>query len=77
MTGVLLYDPVRALRTPSPREFECLRHLANGLEDGEIAKRLGITNRTVRFHIDNVKRRLAANNRAHLVALATREGLID
>jgi DNA-binding CsgD family transcriptional regulator len=54
----------------SPRESECVRLLAKGLSDRAVSRKLGISHRTVRFHIDNAKEKLEASNRCHLVAVA-------
>lgn len=52
----------------SSRERDCLAFMADGRRDKEIADRLEITEATVRFHIDNARRKLGAKNRAHAVA---------
>ena len=54
---------------PTPRELDVIRLCAGGLVDREIAVRLGVSLRTVRFHFDNAKRRTKARTRCHLVAL--------
>lgn len=59
--------------TPSPltlRERECTSLLLQGLGDGQIATALGISTDTVRFHLDNARRRLGARSRAQLAAIA-------
>jgi DNA-binding CsgD family transcriptional regulator len=40
------------------------------MRDDEIAKLLGITERTVRFHIDSMKLKLSANSRMQAIAKA-------
>lgn len=52
----------------SNRERDCLAFMADGRRDKEIADRLDITEATVRFHIDNARRKLGAKNRAQAVA---------
>lgn len=52
----------------SDRERDCLAFLADGRRDKEIADLLGITEATVRFHIDNARTKLGARNRAQAVA---------
>ena len=56
------------LPTLSGRERDCLAFMADGRRDKDIAGLLGITETTVRFHIDNARRKLGANNRAQAVA---------
>ena len=52
----------------SDRERDSLAFMADGRRDKEIADLLGITEATVRFHIDNARRKLGARNRAQAVA---------
>lgn len=54
----------------TPRETECLKLMADGLRDAEIADRLHITLRTVLSHISNAKIKLSASNRGQLIARA-------
>jgi len=60
----------------TPRELEILRLLAEGLANKEIAARLGIRERTVKFHISSIYRKLNAVNRAEAVRQGLRRGLI-
>jgi DNA-binding CsgD family transcriptional regulator len=60
----------------SAREVDCLQLLARGHEDQATASRLGISRRTVRFHIDHAKRKLGVSSRVHAVAAAIGRGLI-
>jgi DNA-binding CsgD family transcriptional regulator len=58
-----------APRSPlSKRESECLRWVAEGKTDGEAGKILGISPRTVRFHINNAKDKLGVATRIQAVA---------
>lgn len=52
----------------SDRERDCLAFMADGRRDREIGDLLGITEATVRFHVDNARRKLGAKNRAQAVA---------
>lgn len=58
------------------RELECLRWAAHGRTEAEIAAIIGRSRETVHFHLQNVHRKLHANNRAHAVAIACSHGLI-
>jgi len=58
------------------RELDCLQLLARGLPDDETARTLGISRRTVRFHIDHAKQKLGVSSRVHAVAAAVNRGLI-
>ena len=61
----------------SPRQQEVLEYLRDGLTNPEIAKRLGVTERTVKAHCQEVFDRLGARNRTAAVAAAMRLGLLD
>ena len=60
----------------SPREREVLGLLAQGLPTKQIARSLGITERTVKFHVTSLFGKLDASNRAQAVALAARHNLL-
>lgn len=57
----------------TPREYECLRWVAAGKTDDEIAQILSITPHTVRFHVDNAKVKLNVATRVQAVAKWLRE----
>ncbi len=59
------------------REREVLTLLAAGLQNKEIAARLQIGERTVKFHVSAILARLGAGNRTEAVHLARQQGLID
>ena len=59
------------------RDRQCLRLLADGHKDEDIASQLGIAARTVRFHIDKVKRSFNATSRVHMIAMAIRANLLS
>jgi pSer/pThr/pTyr-binding forkhead associated (FHA) protein len=61
----------------SPRQQEVLAFLKDGLTNPEIAVRLGVTERTVKAHCQEVFDRLGARNRTAAVAAAMRLGLLD
>lgn len=58
------------------RELECLQWAAAGKTNGEIGTILGVTKRTVRFHLINVADKLNTSNRYHTVAQAISLGLV-
>lgn len=60
----------------TPREVQCLERAAQGLRDAEIADALRISERTVLMHMGNARRKLAAQNRAQLIAKAILAGVI-
>lgn len=62
--------------TLSEREQQVLGLVAEGLANKQIAGRLGISERTVKFHVTSILNKLGADNRAHAVALAAQRGLL-
>ncbi len=65
--------PAEAL---SPREIDVLELLAEGLSNKGIARRLGISDQTVKFHVASITGKLGAHSRTAAVRLAVRRGLI-
>jgi DNA-binding CsgD family transcriptional regulator len=60
----------------STREIECLVHLVRGHSDRQIAHLLGLSERTIRFHLDNAREKSGAVSRTHLAALAIAQGYV-
>ena len=60
----------------SHREGEVLAWLAEGKSDWEIGSILLISEKTVNFHVENAKRKLACGNRIQAAVRAVRLGLI-
>jgi DNA-binding CsgD family transcriptional regulator len=60
----------------SIRECECLLWAAQGKTADEIAAILGISERTVRFHLKNASEKMDTVNTTQTVALAIAQGLI-
>jgi DNA-binding CsgD family transcriptional regulator len=60
----------------SAREAQCLRQVAIGQPDVEIGQLLGISPRTVRFHVDSAKAKMGVSTRIQAVAKALRERII-
>ena len=61
----------------TPRELEVLVWVAQGHPNKEIAERLAISQRTVKFHVSSIMGKLGAANRTEAVALAVQHGLIE
>lgn len=60
------------------REFQLLAALAEGATNGQIARRLGISLNTVKFHLKNLYEKLRVQNRAGAVALyVANRGKVD
>lgn len=60
----------------SPREREVLRLVAAGRSNKEIASELGVTERTVKFHVTAIFNKLGAENRAAAVTIAHQRGIV-
>jgi DNA-binding NarL/FixJ family response regulator len=58
----------------TPREQEVLQLVAQGLPNKEIAARLVVTERTVKFHVSSIMGKLGAGNRTEMVAVARQQG---
>jgi LuxR family quorum sensing-dependent transcriptional regulator len=66
----------RASPILSAREIECLVLLVHGHSDSEIGQLLGLSVRTVRFHLGNAREKFHATSRTHLAALAVAQGFV-
>jgi len=60
----------------SLRELHVLKQVAAGLSNKQIARRLGISEKTVRNHLSRVFSKLGATNRTEAVMGAVRAGLV-
>jgi predicted ATPase/DNA-binding CsgD family transcriptional regulator len=60
----------------SKREHQVISLIAEGLSNQEIADRLFVSERTVRFHVTSIFHKLGADNRAQAVAIADRLGIL-
>lgn len=56
----------------SPREHDVLMLVAAGSRNKAIAKQLGISDNTVKFHVSNLLHKAGVTNRSELAALASR-----
>jgi DNA-binding NarL/FixJ family response regulator len=68
--------PNGQLRTLTPREFEVLLQVADGLSNAEVARRLWISVATVKFHLTKTYEKLGVANRTGAVRWAQRHGLL-
>jgi LuxR family transcriptional regulator, transcriptional regulator of spore coat protein len=58
----------------SERERQVLQCIAGGLSSKQCAQQLGIAPRTVERHVENLRNKLNARNKPHLVAKALASG---
>lgn len=61
----------------SERECEVLEQIARGHSIEDISSDLFLSPHTVRTHIKNILRKMGARTRAHAVAMAISDGIID
>jgi DNA-binding NarL/FixJ family response regulator len=64
------------LQDLTPREREILVLLAGGARTGEIARRLVISDKTVKTHVQNILRKLDVTSRLEAAAIAVRAGFV-
>lgn len=83
LAGLLLTERLMDFSTPpaplpelTARERDCLAFAAEGHTDIEIASLLGISEATVRFHVNNARRKLGATNRTQAVARLAARGML-
>ena len=60
----------------TPRELEVVQLLAEGATNKAIARQLGISEHTVKYHVNSILGKLGAQSRTEAVVRATRAGLI-
>ncbi len=77
--GALLGDRAASSRRPFPsltdREVEVLDQVARGLDNTSIARRLYLSEKTVRNYVSGIFSKLAASSRAEAVVMARDAGL--
>ncbi len=78
--GETFVDPAAgraAVTTLTPRQRQVLQLFADGLSTEQAAKRLGLSEETVRTHAKASLARMSARDRTHAVAKALRASLIE
>ena len=69
--------PPESVVSLTPREHEVLGLMAEGLSNKWIAVRLGISEHTVKFHVNSILDKLEADTRTDAVVRAARQGLLS
>jgi DNA-binding NarL/FixJ family response regulator len=82
LAASMLEAAVKAAAGPSDellsgRQTEILQMIADGLSTKQVARELGITQKTVHNHLNAIYRRLDAQSLTHAVLSAVRLGIID
>lgn len=70
LSGFSAMQEAEARTLLTPREAQILDAIADGLTNKAIARRLGISLHTVKFHVESVFRKLGARTRTEAVARA-------
>lgn len=73
-------DNVQSRRGPdslTARELEVIKHLGQGHSNHEMAIEMGVKERTVRFHLENIKMKLGVKNRMEVVMVAIQRDWIS
>ena len=65
----------RPFRDLTAREMEILEHIAQGLDNAQIAARLELSEKTVRNHITSVFDKIGVDSRARAIVMAREQGL--
>lgn len=73
---LIVSQPPVATGDLTDREAEVLSYLADGWSNDEIADRLSIGVRTVRFHLDHIYRKLGVGRRTEAVREAVARGYL-
>lgn len=60
----------------TPRELEVLQAIADGMANKQIARALGMSEHTVKFHVNAILGKLDAASRTEAVVRATRAGIL-
>ena len=58
------------------REREVARHVALGLRNAEVAQKLGLSEGTVKTHMNNIFQKLGVRDRVELALYAVRTGIV-
>jgi DNA-binding NarL/FixJ family response regulator len=69
-------DGAEGIEPLTARERDVLQMVSQGLENKEIAARLGISEHTVKFHVASILGKLGSSTRTEAVSIALRRGLI-
>jgi DNA-binding CsgD family transcriptional regulator len=74
---MILMDDQLVPSALTSREREILHLVAQGYSAKETAQEIGIAPRTVERHIENVRHKLRARNKSHMIAKAVSLRLLD
>jgi two-component system NarL family response regulator len=70
-------ETLEAINHLTARQLDILKRVAQGQSYKEIAAALGITKRTVQYHVLEIMQKLKLENRTQIITYATRAQLLD
>jgi DNA-binding NarL/FixJ family response regulator len=70
-------EPIVAVPTLTPREWEILQHIAQGQSNSDIADQLSLSKATVQNYVSNIYAKLGIETRAEAMLYAMRNKLVD
>jgi LuxR family transcriptional regulator, transcriptional regulator of spore coat protein len=73
---MLSFDQLDRQPVLSEREHQILELVAVGLSAKEVAQKIFIAPRTVERHIENIRLKMRARNRTHMVTCAAMAGML-
>jgi LuxR family transcriptional regulator, transcriptional regulator of spore coat protein len=73
---MLNFDQLEGRPVLTEREHQILELVAIGLSAKEVAQQITIAPRTVERHIENIRLKMRARNRTHMVTCAAMSGLL-
>jgi LuxR family transcriptional regulator, transcriptional regulator of spore coat protein len=73
---MLRLDQLEIRPTLTEREHQILELVAVGLSAKEVAQHIDIAPRTVERHIENIRLKMRARNRTHMVTCAAMSGML-
>lgn len=71
-----IYFSIKPSIELTPREMEVIQRLAEGLSNKQIASALGVSARTINFHLDNIYSKLGVSTRTEAAIYALRQGWV-
>jgi len=61
---------------PTPKQIEVIRHLANGLRHKQISDRMGVHDKTVSSHLEDIRKKSKTKTMVQAVLYCQRLGII-
>jgi DNA-binding NarL/FixJ family response regulator len=75
--AAIVYGDILEFAALSTREFEIFCLVAEGMNAGDIGRRLSLSSKTVANYSTQIKSKLEVNSVAEIARLAIRHGIVD